>query len=86
MCLGNSQDLTAVRSGLLQELRSTFVCEDIVDDMRTFGKLGPKTMDEIKSIALKKDVVLSVQPRGGFFVFFLIICFTLKTAMNCCYH
>ena len=67
MCLHNSQDFNSVRSGLLQELKSTFVCEGTVEDMKTFGKLGDKTVEEVKSVALKKDVVLSVQSRGGCF-------------------
>ena len=67
LCLRNSQDFSSVRSGLLRELKSTFVCEGTVEDMKTFGKLGDKTVEEVKSVALKKDVVLSVQSRGGFF-------------------
>ncbi|KAL8570312.1 hypothetical protein ACOMHN_011333 [Nucella lapillus] len=65
VCVRNQQDFNAIKQGLLRELRSTFVYEDRLTDIRTFKKLGARTMDDIKTAALRIGVVLTVQNTGG---------------------
>ncbi|KAL8570315.1 hypothetical protein ACOMHN_011336 [Nucella lapillus] len=65
VCVRNQQDSNAINQGLLRELRSTFVYEDRLTDIRTFKKLGARTMDDIKMAASRIGVVLTVQNTEG---------------------
>ena len=65
VCVQNPQQLQAVKTHMLRELRTTFIHEDKITDMKTFRKLGRSAMEEIKTAALKRDVVLSVVSAGG---------------------
>ncbi|XP_070198588.1 uncharacterized protein [Littorina saxatilis] len=65
LCLQQPQHFQAVKTALCQELKSTFIFEDRVEDTKTFKKLRTSSFDDIKAIAARKDVVLDFQTRGS---------------------
>ena len=88
LCLKNQQDFPSIKAALLLELKRKFLTEDIVDDMKTFGKLGTKAISDLRSFALATSVVLFTQKKGILFIIYLhyvLSIFTYSRLNSDCY-